>query len=349
MVIRFCGDQQRAGTVASPPPYGPIVVEKPWYFKNGTIVVGCLLGILPGLLLLAVRPPRSRRKTTISLSLAGLVIVLISIGDSGTSTEESSSLIVVKTTTTVRQSSYKDFLKPGLELAPTLKPLCKKTAAIFATKNSKYDALISSGTKNQDDPYAAERLLKKVPWWGMSGLLENATVGQVMAEIPPLFTILFTDAGIAESKTLRGEALFSRQIGEDLIGLCDLAAVNTDIVAKARRLSTLRSVIQNAARNVPWFPRGYTEFEAGIAQKWLSVGEYSCSYSGVSCWGMSVISKNGCGNLYVEITILDTAGNNIGFTNDSASGLQPGQKAKLIFDTFEDEAKFARVAEINCY
>ena len=64
---------------------------------------------------------------------------------------------------------------------------------------------------------------------------------------------------------------------------------------------------------------------------------------------MSVTSQSGCSSLYVEITILDSQDNNIGYTNDTTSGLQPGQNAKMVFDTFEDNASSARLAKVSCY
>jgi hypothetical protein len=65
---------------------------------------------------------------------------------------------------------------------------------------------------------------------------------------------------------------------------------------------------------------------------------------------MSIIAREGCpSSLYAEITILDSSGTNIGYTNDTTSGLGAGQKAKMVFETFEPGAKNARLAEISCY
>jgi hypothetical protein len=46
---------------------------------------------------------------------------------------------------------------------------------------------------------------------------------------------------------------------------------------------------------------------------------------------------------------MDSQGNNIGYTNDTTSGLQPGQSAKMVFDSFEDNASSARLAKVSCY
>jgi hypothetical protein len=341
-----------------PPPPPPssksLQVERPWYFKNGTIVLGFVLGIWPGLLLLAVRPPRSRRKTTISAAFVVLGLLTAAFGGSDSnsndaSTKDSASSSVVGTNTTQPEVSYKNFLKPGLELASLLQPLCEEASAFLLAENAKYDKLIASGTKNQDDPYEANELIEKTAWWGITSPIPDRTIDQVITSIPTYYPAIFTIAGMTESKATAVEALFSRQIGEDLFDLCEIATAKAELDSKTSRLRAIRILVQSRASIVPWYPREYSEFEPGLAYRWLSSGQFSCSYSSGSCWGMSVTSKTGCTSLYVEITIFDSADNNIGYTNDTTSGLQPGEKAKLTFDSFEDGAKSARVTKISCY
>ena len=47
--------------------------------------------------------------------------------------------------------------------------------------------------------------------------------------------------------------------------------------------------------------------------------------------GVEMLTKLGCSSLYAEMTILDSSGRNIGFTNDSANGVRPNEKVILIF------------------
>lgn len=71
---------------------------------------------------------------------------------------------------------------------------------------------------------------------------------------------------------------------------------------------------------------------------------------GPKCWGMELITQNGCPNsLYVELSILDEAGTSVGYTNDTTSALSPGQRAKMLFESFEDDAHSARLTEVTCY
>ena len=117
--------------------------------------------------------------------------------------------------------------------------------------------------------------------------------------------------------------------------------------------TTSRDVTAPTTKKVvlPWYPEGFNEYDddAEIAWRWLDNGEYSCAY-GDHCWGMVVIARNGCpSSLYAEITVLDSGGTNIGFTNDTTSGLGAGQKANLVFEDFTPGAKSARLAKISCY
>ncbi|NBO55335.1 MAG: hypothetical protein EBU84_12260 [Actinobacteria bacterium] len=96
---------------------------------------------------------------------------------------------------------------------------------------------------------------------------------------------------------------------------------------------------------LPWYPERFNEYEddAEIAWRRLGSGQYCCAYSD-HCWGMVVIARNGCSSsLYSEISVLDSGGTNIGFTNDTTSDMGSGQKANLVFEDFMPGAKSARL------
>jgi hypothetical protein len=95
-----------------------------------------------------------------------------------------------------------------------------------------------------------------------------------------------------------------------------------------------------------WIPAGYYPFNNNIAYKWSNSGTYSCSY-GERCIQMEIFSKNGCDSLYVELTKLDAAGNNVGYTNETTSTVKARQKAILKFEIFGN-FKSTQVAKINC-
>lgn len=110
----------------------------------------------------------------------------------------------------------------------------------------------------------------------------------------------------------------------------------------------LASQIVSLAARKPWYPRGYDEVQDGIAFKWLeNVGNdcYGCRY-----WTADVIPRDGCpSSLYVELSIEDRSGAAIGYTNDAVGRVQPMQRARMSFETYEDAAARASIAEVSCY
>ena len=318
--------------------------ELPWYYKKRIIVVGFVLGIWPGLVLLALRPPRSKKKYLIISAVAVGTLIVSSLSNSTTGPVGGSTT----TTTSVPKFSYKDFLVTGVVVSDEWAPTCTDISKVIKEKNKKYDALIASGKKLGSDPYSAQSLTQKVSWWNVNTAFVEDVKKEVTTIVSRVYPNFMTAAGIEVVNTENGASMIE-EIDRDVLTSCDLLTALTDVQSKARILEGIRINVQSAAGNVPWYPKGYSEFESGIAYKWLSTGQFSCSYSSSSCWGMSVTSQSGCSSLYVEITILDSQGNNIGYTNDTTSGLQPGQNAKMIFDSFENNASKARLAKVSCY
>jgi hypothetical protein len=134
---------------------------------------------------------------------------------------------------------------------------------------------------------------------------------------------------------------------------CDapFASALAELAGETNRLDQRLETIDLRSRNVPWYPRGFDSYDSDSAYRFLSgkKGEYRCTYSGAYCWGIEFVSRTGCDNLYVELTILDSTGRNIGFTNDTTSGVRAGERVVLIFDTFDSAADKARIAEVSCY
>lgn len=99
-------------------------------------------------------------------------------------------------------------------------------------------------------------------------------------------------------------------------------------------------------------PEGFVKdsTERGVAVKWVRPTASECRGSGVTCFAVEVVAENGCRrSLYAEATLLDSQGRNIGWTNDTAQGVLPGEITRLVFDTYERNVESARIAEINCY
>ncbi len=118
------------------------------------------------------------------------------------------------------------------------------------------------------------------------------------------------------------------------------AAREREAARRAREREARRQARLNA------WKKGYTEFSDGLAYTW---DNSVCDSSYWGCWGMRVVARDGCDSLYVERQTQDSAGTAVGWTNDTASHLAPGQVANLDFAITDDNVKTARLVEMNCY
>lgn len=116
------------------------------------------------------------------------------------------------------------------------------------------------------------------------------------------------------------------------------------LAEKAAREEEQRQQAEYEAEN-KWH-QGYIMYSETIAFKWASD---ECDNSTFGCYGMDMVTKDGCDSLYVELQLQDSQGSAIGYTNDTASALEPGQVAKLDFTDVEDKATNAKIAKVNCY
>jgi hypothetical protein len=62
-----------------------------------------------------------------------------------------------------------------------------------------------------------------------------------------------------------------------------------------------------------------------------------------------VVTKDGCpSGIYGEIAILDKSDVQIDYTNDTTTLVPAGEKVKMTFDTFNEEAETARLSKLTC-
>ena len=87
-----------------------------------------------------------------------------------------------------------------------------------------------------------------------------------------------------------------------------------------------------------------------VGTKWFEPTREECGRGRATCAGLEIVSEKGCPrNLYASILLLDANGANIGWTNDTAQGVQPNQIARLVFRSYQPDIHTTRIAEINCY
>ena len=115
--------------------------------------------------------------------------------------------------------------------------------------------------------------------------------------------------------------------------------------------STTSSNTSTGTYDTSWMPSDFTGYPSddNIAWRWATTKETNCSYSSGSCWAAMVITRDGCpSGIYAEIAILDKAGVQIDYTNDTTTRVLPNTKVKLTFDTFNEQAERAQIGEIRC-
>jgi len=101
-----------------------------------------------------------------------------------------------------------------------------------------------------------------------------------------------------------------------------------------------------------WYPKGFYPWsgDSSLAWRYVPVRKLNCSYSFGYCFGVYVISRDGCfSSLYAEINIFDRNGVQIDYANDLTSAVAPYQKVLLMFDTFNDNANTGRLTQLDCY
>jgi len=216
--------------------------------------------------------------------------------------------------------------------------ICDSYSAVL----DQYGEIIAKRRKSlkgkDEDPYKAAKFANKNAW-----LYEDLAVGferEVTASVTDaLNTVSDGQAGLVESLG---------PYREDSMQACGLSQKYSTVESDVAAIDRQQASVVTAANNKPWYPKGYNEYSSNVAWKWAD-GPSPCGYS--RCWysHIKVVSLNGCpSGLYAEVNKLNSAGTVIGWSNDSVPSLRPGQKARLVFVTY-DPADASSLAEISCY
>lgn len=136
-----------------------------------------------------------------------------------------------------------------------------------------------------------------------------------------------------------------------------LAIIGLLAYCGSQESSTSTSTLTAVGTASSWTPpEGYTlvTYAGGnnsrMGTKWVTPTNDECRGSGRACFAMEVVTEKPCyRSLYASITLLSAGDENIGWTNDTAQGVEAGETVRLVFNTHERGVEAARIAEINCY
>jgi hypothetical protein len=84
-----------------------------------------------------------------------------------------------------------------------------------------------------------------------------------------------------------------------------------------------------------------------VAIRWVPPAEAQCETYMSRCYQLEIVSEKGCSLLYASLIKLDSAGANIGYTNDTTSSVVAEQIARLTFSASGE--KTVQIGEINCH
>lgn len=287
------------------------------------------------------KKPIYKRKWVIALAALILFYWVAPKEDSSNSTSNSkSSTSSTSSSSTIPAIDWTENLRPEVLPNEMVMTTCKELAKVISAQSKIVTSRISSTEKPSSDPYDSSEYLQTIEW-------EDTRHSLVILDEKKAITNPILVAG---SLSIPTDSQYKGFLAESVTA-CGLETVSSDLDKSANRLDSRLISMQSSANNLPWYPKGFNEYtgDSQIAWRWAERGEYRCSY-GDYCWGMFITAREGCpSSLYAEITILDSSGTNIGFTNDTTSGLGAGQKAKLVFESFTSGAKTARLAKISCY
>jgi len=254
----------------------------------------------------------------------------------GTTATPSTTPSTVALTTTVPELKYQEILNLGVVSSELSQQICKPLKLIIIAQKKSASRYIALTDKVVGNAYKGQEFINANSW-------TSSSQGDTF-----VFELETTAGGVLAAATMSTPTR-SMQLAFllDSLVVCDLQTQYDEALRLSTQVDSRILTIRSSVKNLPWYPEGFASYDSNTAYRFQDKGEFRCDY--FSCWGMEFVSKVSCSSFYVEITILDSSGANIGYSNDSASGVQPNQKVKMKFDAVEDAAQTARLAKVSCY
>jgi len=96
-----------------------------------------------------------------------------------------------------------------------------------------------------------------------------------------------------------------------------------------------------------WFPKGFTEYSDGVAYMFDNTVTHDC-YSFAPCWGLRIMTRDGCASIAVEGNALDKSDAVVQEVNDYVSNLLPKQEAKVVLRSSDSSAYTWSMHKLEC-
>lgn len=283
-------------------------------------------------------------------ALTALAVLGAALGENDSSTnssaaepttEETTKVVVEskpKKVTALSATGYRQLFKPGQTTVKAAKSACPQYRRLLVAWENRGQKYLADSEGKTADAYEAAEYVSHSSW--------------VHKDYRPSFDKAVSAISRARLRVATRGATkrpaFVTAFQKDALHVCGLRQSYNKTSAVVSRLDVRSADLVGTAKAKPWYPREYNGWleDDNVAWRWSSG---TCDNSYWACWGMQVISKNGCDSLYVELQIQDSAGNAVDWTNDTVSYLAAGQTALLDFSNTNESGGTAQLVEMNCY
>jgi hypothetical protein len=286
-----------------------------------------------------VKKPIYKRKWVIALVALILFYWVAPKKDSSNSTSNSkSSTSSTSSSSTIPEVAWSKNLRPEVlpnELALTT---CKELSKVISAQSKIVASRISATEKPSSDPYDSSEYLQTIDW-------EDTRQSLVILEEKAAVANPILAAG---SLSIPTDSQYKGFV-TDSITACGLETVSSDLDKSANRLDSRLISMQSSANNLPWYPKGFSEYFPGFAFKKSTKKGLNC----YSCWGIvfEVISNKSCPDtLYIEANFLDSSGAIADWSNETVRALTAGTIAYVQLVSYSMSGTgTVDVTKVNCY
>jgi hypothetical protein len=288
-----------------------------------------------------VKKPIYKRKWVIALAALILFYWVAPKEDSSKSSSKSkSSTSSTSSSSTIPEVPWSQNLKPDAVSSELTTASCKELGKVIKSQSNLVAARIAATEKPSSDPYDSSAYLQTINWEDTRHAnsifqLEKELVGSLLAT-----------ASVSTPTDSQYKGFVA-----DSVNACELTSIATDLDNAAYKLDSRLTSMKSSANNLPWYPKGFSEYSnSGVAFKHSTKKGLGC----YSCYGIvyEVISKTSCPNqLYVEANFMDSSGAVEAWTNDTVHALQSGKIAyiTLISYSVSGGGGTVEITKVDCY
>jgi hypothetical protein len=202
---------------------------------------------------------------------------------------------------------------------------------------------------NTADVYTVAAFLAKPGTGWIRAQTETAYAAQ-LSRATHSKLVRLVGVGKAKLVTNQMDATYERAA----LNVCGLTTTEKQLDTKLASLNARAATLISFAKLKPWYPAGYSQFNANIAFKWdnnVSKCDQNDAIDGSYCWDMLVITRHGCSStLYAELNIMEGS-TVLDFSNDTLGTLAPGQVGELGFQAYENTSGTleGQLKTVDCY